>query len=207
MKGDVDGFNQGFQDKHAGKVELQGDNFGLYWTLTDPKGWYVDTVAMYTRLNGDSHSDRDLEIDNDGHATTLSIEAGHPIGFADNWVVEPQVQVINQQVDLKSQDDGISKVSFDSDTAWTGRLGARLKGRYDVAGLPLAGVASSFAGTSAGSATGLPSPSYRMITNASRSSRSLLIGCSSQSGLRGCGGGTGGRAIGCPFGIHAPQQG
>jgi outer membrane autotransporter protein len=137
LKGDVDGFNQGFQDKHAGKVELQGDNFGLYWTLTDPKGWYVDTVAMYTRLNGDSHSDRDLEIDNDGHATTLSIEAGHPIGFADNWVVEPQVQVINQQVDLKSQDDGISKVSFDSDAAWTGRLGARLKGRYEVAGLPL----------------------------------------------------------------------
>ncbi|NBB61519.1 autotransporter outer membrane beta-barrel domain-containing protein [Pseudomonas sp. ODNR1LW] len=137
LKGDVDGFNQGFQDKRAGKVELQGDNLGLYWTLTDPKGWYVDTVAMYTWLNGDSHSDRGLEIDNDGHAMTLSVEAGYPVAVADNWVVEPQVQVINQQVDLKSQDDGISRVSFDADPAWTGRLGARLKGRYDVAGLPL----------------------------------------------------------------------
>jgi outer membrane autotransporter protein len=28
-------------------------------------------------------------------------------------------------------------VSFDSAPAWTGRLGARLKGRYDVGGLPL----------------------------------------------------------------------
>ena len=137
LKGDVDGFNQGFQDMRAGKVELQGDNLGLYWTLTDPKGWYVDTVAMYTWLNGDSHSDRGLEIDNDGHAMTLSVEAGYPVAVADNWVVEPQVQVINQQVDLKSQDDGISRVSFDADPAWTGRLGARLKGRYDVAGLPL----------------------------------------------------------------------
>jgi outer membrane autotransporter protein len=137
LKGDVDGFNQGFQDKRAGKVELQGENLGLYWTLTDPKGWYVDTVAMYTWLNGDSHSDRGLEIDNDGHAMTLSVEAGYPVAVADNWVVEPQVQVINQQVDLKSQDDGISRVSFDADPAWTGRLGARLKGRYDVAGLPL----------------------------------------------------------------------
>ncbi|MFJ2689267.1 autotransporter outer membrane beta-barrel domain-containing protein [Pseudomonas sp. NPDC087336] len=137
LKGDVDGFNQGFQDKHAGKVELQGDSLGLYWTLVDPKGWYVDTVAMYTWLNGDSHSDRGLKIDNDGHATTLSVEAGYPVAVTGNWVVEPQMQVINQKVDLKSQDDGISKVSFDSDSAWTGRLGARLKGRYEVAGLPL----------------------------------------------------------------------
>ncbi|KEX92941.1 autotransporter [Pseudomonas putida] len=137
LKGDVDGFNQGFQDKRAGKIELQGDSLGLYWTLTDPKGWYLDTVAMYTWLNGDSHSERGLKIDNDGHAMTLSVEAGYPVAVADDWVVEPQLQVINQTVDLKRQDDGISKVSFDSDTAWTGRLGARLKGRYDVAGLPL----------------------------------------------------------------------
>jgi outer membrane autotransporter protein len=137
LKGDVDGFNQGFQDKRAGKVELQGDSLGLYWTLTDPKGWYFDTVAMYTWLNGDSHSERGLKIDNDGHAITLSVEAGYPVVVANNWVVEPQLQVINQKVDLKHQDDGISKLSFDSDAAWTGRLGARLKGRYDVADLPL----------------------------------------------------------------------
>ncbi|MDP9692260.1 UNVERIFIED_ORG: outer membrane autotransporter protein [Pseudomonas mohnii] len=137
LKGDVDGFNQGFQDKRAGKVELQGDSLGLYWTLTDPKGWYLDTVAMYTWLNGDSHSERGLKIDNDGHAITLSVEAGYPVAVANNWVVEPQLQVINQKVDLKRQDDGISKLSFDSDAAWTGRLGARLKGRYDVADLPL----------------------------------------------------------------------
>lgn len=137
LKGDVDGFNQGFQDKRAGKVELQGDSLGLYWTLTDPKGWYLDTVAMYTWLNGDSHSERSLKIDNDGHAMTLSVEAGYPVAVANNWVVEPQLQVINQKVDLKHQDDGISKLSFDSDAAWTGRLGARLKGRYDVADLPL----------------------------------------------------------------------
>ncbi|CAI8868740.1 autotransporter outer membrane beta-barrel domain-containing protein [Pseudomonas sp. IT-P218] len=137
LQGDVDGFNQGFHDQRAGKVELQGDSLGLYWTLIDPKGWYVDTVAMYTWLNGDSHSDRGLKIDNDGHATTLSVEAGYPFAVADNWVLEPQAQVIHQQVKLKSQDDGISRVSFDSDPAWTGRLGARLKGRYEVAGLPL----------------------------------------------------------------------
>ncbi|KII37340.1 autotransporter [Pseudomonas fluorescens] len=137
LQGDVDGFNQGFEGKRAGKVELEGDSVGLYWTLTDPANWYIDTVAMYTWLDGDSHSDRGLKIDNKGHAVTLSAEAGYPFALANKWVLEPQAQIIHQQVSLDSQNDGVSTVKFDSDPAWTGRLGARLKGSYDVAGLPL----------------------------------------------------------------------
>lgn len=136
LKGEVDGFNEGFEDKRAGKVELRGSSLGAYWTLTDPKGWYFDTVAMYTWLDGDSHSDRGLKIDNQGHVVTLSAEAGYPFPLTDDWVIEPQAQIIHQQVKLDSQDDGISRVSFDADPAWTGRLGARLKGRYTLAGLP-----------------------------------------------------------------------
>ncbi len=137
LQGDVDGFNEGFQDNSAGKVKLEGDSYGLYWTLTDPYGWYIDTVVMGTRFDGDSHSDRGVELDNRGHALTLSAEAGYPFALNDTWVVEPQVQVIHQKISLDSQDDGISRVSFDSDDAWTGRLGTRLKGRYQVSGMPL----------------------------------------------------------------------
>jgi outer membrane autotransporter protein len=137
LTGDVDGFNQGFEGKRAGKVELEGDSLGVYWTLTNPGNWYVDTVAMYTWLDGDSHSDRGVKLDNHGHALTLSAEAGYPFPLAGTWVIEPQAQVIHQKVSLDSQDDGISRVSFDSDPSWTGRLGARLKGRYEVSGLPL----------------------------------------------------------------------
>ncbi|WP_449105402.1 autotransporter family protein [Pseudomonas mohnii] len=137
LKGDVDGFNQGFEGKRAGKVELRGDSLGAYWTLTDARGWYIDTVAMYTWLDGDSHSERGLKLDNEGHAVTLSAEAGYPFPLAGGWVIEPQAQVIHRNVALDSQNDGISRVSFDSDPAWTGRLGARLKGRYQVNGLPL----------------------------------------------------------------------
>jgi outer membrane autotransporter protein len=137
LKGDVDGFNQGFEDKRAGKVELEGDSVGAYWTLTDQGNAYLDAVAMYTWLSGDSHSERGLKLDNDGHALTLSLEAGYPFPVANNWVVEPQAQIIHQRIDLDSQNDGISNVEFDSDPSWTGRMGARLKGRYDVSGLPL----------------------------------------------------------------------
>src|SRR5699024_11194328 len=48
-----------------------------------------------------------------------------------------QMQIIHQKISLDSQDDGISRVDFDSDGAWTGRLGARLKGSYQVSGRPL----------------------------------------------------------------------
>ncbi|KAB0487903.1 outer membrane autotransporter barrel domain-containing protein [Pseudomonas reinekei] len=137
LKGDVDGFNQGFEDRRAGKVELEGDSLGAYWTLTDPGNAYIDAVAMYTWLDGDSHSERGLKIDNDGHAVTLSVEAGYPFAVVNDWVVEPQAQMIHQRIELDSQNDGISEVAFDSDPSWIGRLGARLKGRYDVSGLPL----------------------------------------------------------------------
>lgn len=137
LQGDVDGFTQGFEGKRAGNMELEGDSLGLYWTLTDPHGAYLDTVAMYTWLDGDNRSERGLKIDNEGHVVTLSAEVGYPIAVAANWVVEPQAQAIYQKVSLDSQDDGISHVAFDSDSAWTGRVGARLKGRYEVSGRPL----------------------------------------------------------------------
>ncbi|ARU88913.1 autotransporter outer membrane beta-barrel domain-containing protein [Pseudomonas sp. M30-35] len=137
LRGDVKGFAEGFHDHHSGRVKLDGDNLGAYWTLTDPKGWYVDLVAMGTRLDGDNKSDRGVKMDSEGHALALSAEAGYPIAVSEHWVVEPQVQVINQQIDMDSQNDGISKVSFDSQDYWTGRIGARLKGRYLVQNTPV----------------------------------------------------------------------
>ncbi|MND67748.1 Outer membrane protein IcsA autotransporter precursor [compost metagenome] len=130
LRGDVDGFAGGFDNIRAGKTKLDGTHLGVYWTLSKPLGGYIDLVAMYSDLDGDSDSERGLKIDNDGHAVTLSAEAGYPFPVADNWVVEPQVQLINQHITLDDQSDGISDVSFDAQDYLTGRLGARLKGRY-----------------------------------------------------------------------------
>ena len=137
LQGDVKGFSMGFQDNRSGRVKLDGDHFGAYWTLTDPSGWYVDLVAMGTRLDGDNKSDRGVKIDTQGHALALSAEAGYPIAVSEQWVVEPQAQVIRQKINLDNQNDGISDVSFDAQDYWTGRLGARLKGRYLVNNTPV----------------------------------------------------------------------
>ena len=137
LRGDVKGFAMGWQNHRSGRVKLDGDNFGAYWTLTDPTGWYVDLVAMGTRLDGDNKSDRGVKMDTKGHALALSAEAGYPFRLSEHWEMEPQAQVIGQKIDLDSQHDGISKVSFDSQEYWTGRIGARLKGRYLVSNTPV----------------------------------------------------------------------
>jgi outer membrane autotransporter protein len=137
LRGDVDGFAEGFQHRKAGHLKLNGDHYGAYWTLVDPQGWYLDAVAMGTRLDGSNRSDRGVKLDTEGHAVTLSLEGGYPIPVSEHWVVEPQAQLIHQRIDLDKQNDGISDVSFDSQPYWTGRLGARLKGRYLIDNLPI----------------------------------------------------------------------
>jgi outer membrane autotransporter protein len=137
LRGDVDGFAEGFQHRKAGHLKLAGDHFGAYWTLVDPKGWYLDAVAMGTRLSGNNRSDRGVKLDTEGRAVTLSLESGYPVPISEHWAVEPQVQVIHQSIDLDKQNDGISDVSFDSQDYWTSRVGLRLKGRYLVNNLPV----------------------------------------------------------------------
>ncbi|MBB4865637.1 outer membrane autotransporter protein [Pseudomonas nitritireducens] len=137
VDGDVKGFNLGFEDRHSGDLDLDADNLGAYWTLSSPTGGYLDLVAMGTRLDGRSRSDRGYRIDLDGHAWAVSAEAGQPFAVSERWVVEPQAQVIAQKVSLDSDNDGISHVSFDTQETYTGRLGARLKGRYLVNGTAL----------------------------------------------------------------------
>lgn len=137
IDGDVKGFNLGFEDRHSGDLELDGDSLGAYWTLSRPGGGYLDLVAMGTRLDGRSRSDRGYKLDVDGQAWAVSAETGLPFPVSERWVVEPQAQVIAQKASLDSADDGISHVSFDNQAYYTGRLGARLKGRYLVNGTAL----------------------------------------------------------------------
>ncbi|MEB0077679.1 autotransporter outer membrane beta-barrel domain-containing protein [Pseudomonas sp. CCI3.2] len=137
LRGSVKGFAEGFQGRQAGQTKLDGDNVGLYWTLSDRSGWYVDAVAIATRLDGNSQSDRGVKLETQGHGLTLSLEGGYPVALSDHWSVEPQAQLISQHISLDDQNDGISEVSFDSQNYTTGRLGARLNGRYRVSNTPV----------------------------------------------------------------------
>jgi outer membrane autotransporter protein len=137
MSGDVKGFALGFDNTRAGRLRLDGDSLGAYWTLIGPQEQYLDLVLMGTRYDGRSRSERGLTLNLDGHAVSASAEVGYPLHLSDHWRVEPQAQLVAQRVDLDDSHDAVAKVAFDNPTTWRIRLGARLLGDYQIRGVPV----------------------------------------------------------------------
>lgn len=137
LNGKVRGFALGFDDTPSGNIRLRADNLGAYWTVISPAGAYLDLVAMSTRFEGRSRSERGYTLDLDGHGVAVSLEAGYPLRLTEQWLLEPQVQVVGQKIKLDTARDPVSKVAFHSEHYWRTRLGVRLKGEYRVGGTPV----------------------------------------------------------------------
>ena len=122
-------------DPATDTLNLQGQSLGAYWSLTGPQGWHVDLSASGGRVNGFSRNEQGARQMTEGSAVTFSVEGGFPIGVSENWVVEPQAQLINQRITLDTPYGGSGNASSSDLTSWSGRVGARLKGSYDINGL------------------------------------------------------------------------
>lgn len=93
----------------------------------------MDLSASGGRVNGYSRTEQGQRQAAEGSAVTLSVEGGFPIGISTNWVVEPQAQLINQRVSLDTPN--AENRNRNEMSAWSGRVGARLKGSYQLNGL------------------------------------------------------------------------
>lgn len=124
-------------DPATDTLNLQGQSLGAYYSLTGPQGWHVDLTASGGRVNGFSRNEQGARQLTEGSAMTFSVEGGYPIGLSENWVVEPQAQLINQRITLDTPYAGNGNSSSSDITSWSGRVGARLKGSYDLSGLPV----------------------------------------------------------------------
>ncbi|OIN46137.1 autotransporter outer membrane beta-barrel domain-containing protein [Pseudomonas azotoformans] len=135
LKGNVQGFNGGWQDRDAGKTTLRAESLGGYWTFIGANRAYLDLVLMGSRFNGNNESDRGVKMKTRGHNITASAEVGWPFQLSQDWTVEPQAQLIVGKTRLDSQNDGISDVKYDADTSVISRLGLRLRGDYNIHGM------------------------------------------------------------------------
>jgi len=133
LDGDVSGNVLGQQGIEVGNLDLDGYSVGGYFTHVGASGWYVDAVALGTWFGGDASTDRGIGIDPDGRALTLSLEGGVPLALSQGWTLEPQAQIIWQDISFDDQDDTLSSVRFDTDDGLTGRIGARLQGTFVAA--------------------------------------------------------------------------
>jgi len=128
--GNVRGFVIEFEGAPAGRVTLDGISLGSYWTHIGPTGWYLDAVLQESWLDGDPRSHRGIRADASGSTFAASLEGGYPIPLMPGLILEPQAQAIWQRLSLDDTRDRFSTIGFDTDDAFTGRLGARLQARF-----------------------------------------------------------------------------
>ncbi len=132
LRADVTGQAVGWNNVKTGRINLDATSVGAYWTHIGPTGWYLDGVLMGTWYGGSANSIGGTGIDIDGSGFTASLEGGYPIVLGGNWSLEPQAQLIWQDMSLDDKRDAYSAVAFGSDTSWTGRVGARLQGNFQT---------------------------------------------------------------------------
>lgn len=133
----LNGMRRLLGDKQRNAVNLSGESLGVYWSMTHEQGWHLDAVAMGSRIDVNGRGENGQRLDDSGHAMTFSLEGGIPIGLGGGWVIEPQAQLINQRLFPGNRAQEETLQAFDSQPSWSGRVGARLSGRYEVRGMPI----------------------------------------------------------------------
>src|SRR3546814_18882751 len=85
---------------------------------------------MHSWFDGQTSASSGEVIDVDGSGWTASLEAGYPLPLSANWTLEPQAQLLWQQVKLDDRADSFSTIDFATGDVLTGRAGLRLQGEY-----------------------------------------------------------------------------
>ncbi|TWS94296.1 autotransporter outer membrane beta-barrel domain-containing protein, partial [Reyranella sp. CPCC 100927] len=124
----------------AGQNTIDGYSLGLYWTHFGASGWYLDGIAQATLYNARARSaDGFHGLKTNGVGIALSIEGGYPFKFENNWVVEPQAQLVYQSIWLDKSGDAAARVRFDDVESLTGRLAVRVAKTWSPGGEPAEG--------------------------------------------------------------------
>jgi len=118
--------------QHTGSLNLNAYSFGGYWTHYGPTGWYIDAVLQGTFYNGNTAT-QFANLPTNGTGFTSSLEAGYPIPMpwlGPRFVLEPEGQIIWQQVSFQDANDGLGPVGLGTTSGASGRLG--LRGKWTI---------------------------------------------------------------------------
>jgi outer membrane autotransporter protein len=120
---------------HTGSVNLNGYSAGGYWTHYGPGGWYLDAVLQGTYYDGNATT-QNANLPTTGSGFISSLEAGYPVrmplSLGPPFVLEPQAQIIWQQVSFNQANDGLGNVALGTTAGAIGRLGMR--GQWTIQG-------------------------------------------------------------------------
>lgn len=115
----------------AGTNRFDIYSFGASATWYNANGAYLDAVAQATAYDARAGS-RDLGwLKTDGVGYAASIEGGMAYTLGKGWRIEPQAQVVYQNIDFDTAADPAAQVRFERSESLAWRLGARASRRWD----------------------------------------------------------------------------
>lgn len=133
----VNGFVSGEANYAAGRNDLSSQYLGGYATWLPADGLYVDSVLQVGDHRYTAHASTGLASTGKGDSLVASVEVGRALALAPRWVLEPQLQIAYQRVSLDDNTISNASIEQDIDVGWIARLGARVKGQWDVGPGPL----------------------------------------------------------------------
>ncbi|HSW18009.1 MAG TPA: autotransporter outer membrane beta-barrel domain-containing protein [Ramlibacter sp.] len=116
----------------VGTSDLRSQYFGAYATYAAPSGFYADAVLQYGRHKYGLHPGGNAPVSGKGDGLQASIELGQSVGLGGGWIIEPQFQLVHQQLDLDEVALGGTQVGNDADNGWLARIGVRIKGELST---------------------------------------------------------------------------
>ena len=122
-------------DGTTGDDGFQAYTLGGYWTHFGVPGWYVDTMLQGTFYNARTSANRGLlPFKTNGDGIAGSVEAGYPFKFAGGYFIEPQAQLIYQNINFNDAFDNAALVKFSNVDSLIGRIGARFGRTWSLDG-------------------------------------------------------------------------
>ena len=113
-------------DGKLGDSNFAAYSLGGYWTHFGPGGWYVDAILQGTFYDISSSANRGLPaFKTAAQGAAASIEGGYPFKLPGGYFIEPQAQLVFQNINIDNASDIAAQVRFTEVNSLAGRFGAR----------------------------------------------------------------------------------
>ena len=130
--GQINAEVKGAYGGRAGSIDMEAYTVGAYWTHRSPVGWYSDAVIQGTWYSTEARSSLGQQLKPDGFGITASLEGGYTFHLDNGWIIEPQAQLVYQNVSFGDFVDAYGRFSLDDGESLRGRLGIRVARDWNV---------------------------------------------------------------------------
>lgn len=127
---DVRGFARGAADTAVGDNDLRNQYLGGYLTYGNARGVYADLVLQAARYRYTAQPLGNPSVEGKGSGGLASVEVGQGFALSPHWKIEPQLQLVYQDLSLDDTVLAGATVQQPGGSSWLARAGVRARGEW-----------------------------------------------------------------------------